>query len=214
MFFDLPNKTVVGRVVPKNAFDKYINTKQKKLLTDCVLRITWTHKLSPETANLNSREVKEIQVFKVELKKKVVIPVIIEVISKVIPYQAVFWVEFGDEAYLSTAAKHAHPTNEDLSVIDWVFTTDWFALDKSQYRLILTGSLDSVFKNLCVQISGKPELEKETLTTILQNQQEKFRLECQITKLKKAISNCKQFNEKIQLNLKLKKAEQNLKGLA
>ncbi|MDZ7847391.1 MAG: DUF4391 domain-containing protein [Owenweeksia sp.] len=46
-FFDLPKKTEVKRVVPKNAFDRYTSTRQKKLFTDKVHRITWTHKLHP-----------------------------------------------------------------------------------------------------------------------------------------------------------------------
>ena len=45
-YFNLPDATRVNRVVPKNAFDKYTNSKQKKRFKDVVQRISWTNKLS------------------------------------------------------------------------------------------------------------------------------------------------------------------------
>jgi hypothetical protein len=59
--FALPQSTKVQKVVPKNAFDGYTNSKQKKLFSDKVLRITWLNKLAPSTVNLEAKDVKEIQ---------------------------------------------------------------------------------------------------------------------------------------------------------
>lgn len=159
-FFKLPTRTKVGRVIPKNAFDGYINTKQKKLFTDCILRITWTHKFSANTINLEAKDIQEIQVFKVELKQKSNITKILEIINKAIPYHIVFWVEYNEEAYISTAAKHLHPTNNDIAVIDWIFISDWFKKGDNRYAFNLKDNLDSVFKDLCIQLTGKPNLEK------------------------------------------------------
>ncbi|WP_258104676.1 DUF4391 domain-containing protein [Marinoscillum sp. MHG1-6] len=212
-FFNLPSRTKVGRVVPKNAFDEYTNTKQKKQFTDGIQRITWTHKLSSESVNLEAKDIKEIQVFKVELKEQTDILKILEIINKAIPYHIVFWVEFKEQAYISTAAKHPHPTNEDISVIDWIFTSDWFQKEDNRYIFNLKGSLDAVFKDLCVQLTGKPELGKESLRSILKNQQEIDRLKKEISKLESAISKSKQFNEKVDLNLKLKTAQKELKKI-
>ena len=153
--FNLPIRTKVGRVIPKNAFDEYTNTKQKKEFTDYIQRITWTNKLSKDTINLDGRDVQEIQVFKVELKLKTDITKVLEIINKAIPYHIVFWVEFNNHAYITTAAKHPHPTNDNISVIDWTFTSDWFEKYKNNYVLNLIGSLDAVFKDLCVQFKGK-----------------------------------------------------------
>jgi len=211
-FFNLPVRTKVGRVVPKNAFDEYTNTKQKKLFTDCIQRISWTHKLSADTVNLDAKDIQEIEVFKVELKQKSDILKILEIINKSIPYHIVFWVEHEQEAYISTASKHPHPTNNDVAVIDWTFTSDWFNKDDNSYTFNLKGSLDAVFKDLCVQLTGKPELGKQSLESILKNQQEVDRLEKEISKLKSAISRSKQFNEKVDLNLKLKTAQKELKA--
>ena len=209
-FFNLPSRTKVGRVVPKNAFDEYTNTKQKKLFTNCILRITWTHKLSTDTVNLDTKDIQEIQVFKVELKQKSDILKILEIINKSIPYHIVFWVEHNQEAYISTASKHPHPTNADVAVIDWTFNSDWFNKVDNSYAFNLKGSLDAVFKDLCVQLTGKPELAKQSLDLILKNQQEVDRLKKEISKLKSAISKSKQFNEKVKLNLLLKLAQEKL----
>lgn len=212
-FFNLPVTTKVGRVVPKNAFDEYTNTKQKKLFTDCIQRISWTHKLSADTVNLDAKDIQEIQVFKVELKQKSDILKILDIINKAIPYHIVFWVEYNGEAYISTASKHLHPTNDDIAVIDWTFTSDWFNKDDNSYEINLKGSLDAVFKDLCVQLTGKPELGKQSLGSILKNQQEVDRLKKEISKLKSAISRSKQFNDKVELNIKLRQAEKLLESI-
>ena len=78
------------------------------------------------------------------------------------------------------------------------------------FQFNLKGSLDTVFKDLCVQLTGKPDLSKKSMDSILQNQQEIDQLKKEIAKLKSAISRSKQFNEKVDLNLKLKEAEKNL----
>lgn len=212
-FFNLPARTKVGRVVPKNTFDEYTNTKQKKLFTDFIQRITWTHKLSTDTVNLDAKDIQEIQVFKIELKQKSNILKILEIINKSIPYHIVFWVEHNQEAYISAASKHPHPTNDNVAVIDWTFTSDWFDKDDNIYAFNLKGSLDAVFKDICVQLTGQPELSNQSLDSILKNQQEKYRLKKEISRLKSAISRSKQFNKKVDLHLKLKNAEKELKNI-
>lgn len=212
-FFNLPVRTKVSLVVPKNAFDEYTNTKQKKLFTDCILRISWTHKLSADTVNLDAKDIQEIQVFKVELKQKSNILKILEIINKSIPYHIVFWVEHDQEAYISTASKHLHPTNDDIAVIDWTFTSDWFNKDDNSYAFNLKGSLDAVFKDLCVQLTGKPELGKQSLGSILKNQQEVDRLKKEISKTQSAIKRSKQFNQRVDLNIRLNKLKNRLDGL-
>ncbi len=115
--------------------------------------------------------------------------------------------------YISTAAKHPHPTNEDVSVIDWTFASDWFTIEDNPYAFYLKGSIDAVFKDFCVQLTGKPDLGNESLNAILKNQQEVDRLKKKISQLKAAISRSKQFNEKVDLNLKLKALEKKLRAI-
>ena len=112
--FNLPYTTVVNRVIPKNAFDKYANTKQRRLFTDRALGVTWTHKISPYTVNLEAREIREIQVFEIELKFREDMKTILDIIDKAIPYHIIFIPAFTGEAYISLSVKHPHPGDEKI----------------------------------------------------------------------------------------------------
>ncbi|MDW3192651.1 MAG: DUF4391 domain-containing protein [Cytophagales bacterium] len=212
-FFNLPDRTKVGRVVPKNAFDAYTNSKQKKLFTDLIKRITWTHKLSQETVNLRAMEVHEIQLFKIELKEQSEIKTVLEVINKAIPYHIVFWVEYNQEVFISTSPKHPHPTNDNIAVIDWTFTSSWFQVHEINYEFILKESLDAVYKDFCIQLTGKPQLYGRSFDNILKNEQDIHRLKKAISDLKSAISKSKQFNEKVEMNIRLKGLEEAISKL-
>lgn len=213
-FFELPKKTQVNRVVPKNAFDRYTNTKQKKLFTDKVSRITWTHKLSAETVNLEGKEIEELQIFKVELKTQDEIQPVLDIIDISIPYTILFLIQCGDKAYISTSKKHPYATNEDNAVIDWTFKTGWFDVSSNPYSLKLRKNLDSVFRDLCFQISGKADSSDKHLDQLIEQEQQREALEKQIEKIRKKISSkTVQFKEKVKLNMVLQRAEDDLKKL-
>ena len=87
MVFNLPNSTIVNRVIPKNSFEDYTTSKQKRSFTELVEKIRWLNKLSRETINLSGKEITEIQIFEVTLKKKDDITGVLNVIDRSIPYQ-------------------------------------------------------------------------------------------------------------------------------
>lgn len=211
--FSLPQSTKVNRVVPKNAFDNFTNAKQKKLFTDQILRITWTNKISSDTVNLEAKEIKEIQIFKVELKVKENIKSLLDIIDKSIPYNIIFIVEYNNSIYLSTSTKHPHPVKEDSSVIDWTFKTDWFSITDNKYNLLLKKNIDSVYHSFCIKLSDNPFLANRSFQNVIEYNRLIENLRKEITKLKSAIASCKQFNQKVELNLKLNLAENQLKTL-
>ena len=208
--FELPDSTKIGRVIPKNSFDSYTNTKQKKLLSDLVQRITWIHKLASDTLNLEGKDVREIQLFQVDLKYQEDIPTLLTVIDKSIPYHILFIVRFGEWVYLSISAKHLHPSNENQSVIDWTFQNKWFQLSESKYSLNLRKSLDFVFFDICCQIVGLESSKFSKLSSLIEYQKQIESLTKEINRLKSSIKKSNQFNEKVELNLKLKKVEDEL----
>jgi hypothetical protein len=211
--FSLPHTAKVNRVIPKNAFDNYTTSKQKKLFTELIARITWTHKLSPDTINLEAKDIKEIQVFKIELKVKQEIQPILDIIDKSIPYNIIFVVEHDSMIYISTSAKHPHSTNEDKSVIDWTFKTDWFSPPENKYTLQLKKSIDAVFHDFCIQLTGNSTLGDKPLADLIEFKKKVESLEKEIARLKSGIAGSKQFNNKVDLNLKLKAKENELKSL-
>ncbi|WP_375236229.1 DUF4391 domain-containing protein [Winogradskyella sp.] len=82
---------------------------------------------------------------------------LLEIIDKSIPYHIIFVLNFEDQVKIPVAQKHLHPTNENNAVIDWTFKSEWLNKDLIKYQLNLKGTLDSVIKDLCIQLSGKKE---------------------------------------------------------
>lgn len=199
--FNIPKTAKVNRVIPKNAFESYTNSKQKKLFADLILRITWEQKLSPETVNLEAKEIKEIQVFKIELKIKEEIQPLLDIIDKSIPYNIIFIIKESSSIYLSTSMKHPHPLNADNSVIDWTYKTSWFLPADNIYSLNLKNNLDFVYRDFCIQLSGMQHMERKSLNEIVHYTKRIDALEKEISKLEISIKNCKQFKIKVELNL-------------
>ena len=205
--FNLPKHTVVNKSIPKNAFDKYTNTKQKKLFVDVVDKIKWQNKISKETVNLPGKDIEEIQVFEIQLRRKDKIETLLDIIDKSIPYHIIFILMVGNEIMISVSKKHIHPTNEDQSVIDWTFRSNWIAKDKFSFELNLKESVDSVFSDICFQVSGK---KFSLLGDLIDHEQKVREIENEINKIRGAIKRAKQFNKKVDLNLRLKVKESEL----
>lgn len=208
--FILPPSTRVNRVIPKNAFDSYVSNRQKRLFTDLVSKIVWTHKISSETVNLESKEIAEIQLFRIELKTDQEVKPVLELIDKSIPYQIIFAVTFGDQALISTSVKHAHPVKPEQSVIDWTLRSDWFTASANPYSIQLKRSIDAVYEDFCNQLSGLSDGQPQSVEKIIAHQRHVTELEKEIVQLKSKIANSKQFNLKVELNMKLKSAQEAL----
>lgn len=205
--FDLPASTIVNRNIPKNSFEDYANSKQKKVLTNTISKIRWINKLSTQTINLEGKEVKEIQIIEITLKLKESIADIINVIDRVIPYHIIFIIRFEDDIQFCASQKHIHPTNENQAVIDWTFSSDWCQSDIIPFRLNLQQNLDFVFSDLCFQFSGKQFNSHTDIETLIALEQQKKQLTDQIQKLESAIKNAKKFSKKVELNLELQKCK-------
>lgn len=204
--FLLPESSVVNRFVPKNSFDSFLNTKQKRLFTDKLSRITWSHKLAVDTINLDGRDVKEIHVFEIELKEKRNIEEILLLIQKVIPYTLIFIVRYDKEYYLSCSVKHSNAKNEDFAVIDYTFSSNWTLNSNKPFSITLKNDLDWIFNDFCNQL--KSVVTRTTsIEELVKAQKHNDKLKKEIERLKIKITNSKQFNKKVELNMKLKELE-------
>lgn len=202
--FELPKSAEVNRVIPKNLFHPKLSTAQRKTLTSKVERITWTHVLKPETTNLPADEIKEIQVIHVKLRERDEMKGLRQAMEKIIPYTLVFWFEFNGEAFLSSSKKHGHAIAEDSSVLDWNFTSDWFPVDGCPYTLNLVGSLDDVAKRLWFNLSGNQyDAGASSISQLTQDLADHCRIEREIAQLEQKIKREKQFNRKVELNMRL-----------
>ncbi|RKQ42900.1 uncharacterized protein DUF4391 [Roseivirga pacifica] len=208
--FDLPKRTYVDRVIPKNSFDSYCTNKQKQDFTKLISKITWLNKISKQTTNLGSEDIEEIQVFNVELKVNEGVQHLLDVIDKAIPYPIIFIVEHPEKLFVSTSQKHLHPTKPDTSVIDHTIAKTIQTI--SEITIQLTGSLDQVYKSIYNSLSSISSVGKN-IETVIDFEQKKARLEKEISTLKGKISREKQFNRRLEYNQLLNTAKQELEIL-
>lgn len=205
--FNLPVTARVDRVIPKNSFDRLATPAQRRDFSELVQRITWLYKLSTDTINLDGESIKEIQVFRIELKVKKSIDNLLTLIDKSIPYTIIFSIEFGDWVYILTSIKHSSPLDENRSVIDWTIKTEWFLRTENHFIFNLRKSLDEVYLDICTQLKGGKVSEKNTIKGMAEVGREIDSLRNRIAKLRSAIASCKQFNRKVEMNIQLKEME-------
>jgi len=198
----LPKPTQVNKVIPKNAFDSYCTTQQKRLFTDKVEKIRWTNKLAWETINLPSILVKEIQCFEIVLKDRDGYEEVLKIIDRAIPYPILFTISFGSFMKRQISQKHPHPTNEDNAVVDWTFDSPW-STESNEIHFDLKESLDEVFRKLCLSVSGEKDDFKHGIDQLVLFKKESMELESKIQKIEAKIAKEKQFNKKVELNLEL-----------
>ena len=212
-YFNLPSNTVVQRVVPKNSFDSFTNSKQKEMFTKDIAKIVWSNSLSAGTINLRGKEIQEIQIFTIELKEQKEIKAVLDIIDKAIPYHIIFVVEFKDWIYFSTSSKHPSPLNDAKSVIDWTYTTPWFQKSDNKYIISLRKSLDNIFYEFCQQLSLRNNKNIKNIADLSAYNSKLYTLTKEIERLKKSIASCQQFNKKVEMNLLLKELENELNSL-
>ena len=200
--FNLPKSTLVKKVIPKNAFDSYTNTKQKKMFAEKISRITWTNKLSLDSINISGKEVKEILFFEIELRDKFEAKDLLTIIDKAIPYNIIFIVKYLYEYYISTSAKHIHPSNEDNAVIDYTFKSSWLNLVNQPYKIELKNNLDWVFQNFCEQLKSTKS-NFSSIKELIEKEKRMDSMAKEIEQIKSEIKRCNQFNKKVELNIRL-----------
>lgn len=209
--YSLPSTTAVKRVVPKNSFESLATPKQKRLFTEYIQRITWTHKVAPSTTNLKADKIQEIQFFTVELKKSAPVKELLDLIDRCIPYPIVFKVTLGEEFYFHTSIKRPHAQDEDKAIIDFSFSSTF----DSGFFLTpeLRVSTDEVYRNLCLQLSDFSKVENLTIEQLIARQREVNGLRKEIGTLRASIRKSKSFKEKVDLNQRLTVVERQLSSI-
>lgn len=211
--FELPQSCAVGQNIPKNAFHAHLTPAQRKTLSKCIERITWTHKITPTNSNLPAEDIEEIQIFHLALREKNNLDALREAMEKVIPYTLILWLEFEGEAFISSSQKHPHAIQLNRSIVDWTFKSDWFSTSACPFQLVLESSIDQSAKRFWIQLSGKAYDMDTSSTRIVEDQQAFYSLKRRIAKLQAAVAKTKQFNRQVELNQELQAALRELEGM-
>lgn len=198
----LPQLTETSKQLPKKAiYTKFqMNTAAKEKIDADISRITIVNEIAPNKVNIPAGEdVKSFFVLLVSLKKKEYDEKTIATLSKLIPQNILFILEYENESRL--AIYHTK-----------VMQTAWMQTEEQKVELKGV-NLDTVWENIVIAV-GRVNIETgSTLDEQIEINDKKQKLEKEIARLEKQARAEKQPKKKFELVQAEKKFKENLKLL-
>ena len=199
--FGLPNTTGIRKQLPKKAIYAKFGLKpaQRDGFDADVSRIDIVAVVSPTTvpAIAAGESIKEFYVLAVQLKRKDYDEKNIAMLSKLIPQNILFALQYEDETQLAVY----HTT---------LIRSSWKQTDDT--TITLSGfNLDTVWENIIKTIGEIQVQEGKTLTEQIADDEEQKKIKAQIQSLQKQLDKEKQFNKQIEINAKIKTLKKQLK---
>ena len=199
----LPKATEMSKQLPKKAiYAKFqMNTAAKEKIDADISRITIVNEIAPSKVNIPAGdEVKSLFVLLVSLKRKEFDDKTIVTLSKLIPQNILFVLEYGSESKL--AIYHTK-----------IMQTDWKPTEEQ--RIELKGlNLDKVWENVVVAVGGVDIEQGNTLDEQIEVNEKRQQLEKEIARLEKQAWAEKQPKKKFELAGKVKKLKDELKQIS
>ena len=195
----LPKSTEVNKQLPKKAiYSKFqLNTVAKAKIDADISRITIVNEISSERINIADGEnIKSFFVICVSLKNKVFDQKNIATLSKLVPQNILFVLEYQDEVKL--AINHTR-----------LLQSQW--MSKENALVELKGmNLDTVWENIVVQVGDVDIKEGNTLKEQIIADEQQAKLQKEIARLEKQARNEKQPKKKFELVQYIKKLKQEI----
>lgn len=207
-----PIQTEVNRLIPKSKFYKegQAENKIERLFIEQIEHIYWKNKLSSRTINLeDSEELKEIQIFQIYARVENIDDAIFQYIDKLILTPIIFEVIYQNRIKIIATYKRLNQTNKLKTVIGSYYRSKWFE-ENERSNLPLFLHLVDLYEHI---ISELLPINTDTLSSIEEKLALNKKLEHihqEINQLKKKLKAEKQFNRKVEINLKLKELEKQL----
>ena len=198
----LPKTTEMSKQLPKKAiYTKFqMNTVAKEKIDADISRITIVNEIAPNKVNIPAGEdVKSFFVLLVSLKKKEYDEKTITTLSKLIPQNILFVLEYEDESRL--AIYHTK-----------VMQTAWIPTEEQ--KIELKGlNLDTVWENIVIAVGGVNIEKGNTLDEQIEINDKKQKLEKESARLEKQARAERQPKKKFELVQAEKKLKEKLKLL-
>lgn len=219
-------KTIFKKLFYENAS---LSSSDKDLFTDVIDKVTWQYCLNPSKLNVLSyrddeREYLEIEIVEVSLMVEKNLNRIAEIIMRTIPYPMLLFFQLGKKFQVWVAHQRFSLADSSKITLDDFVKTDWLDdssilwdtlnLKKMRYSNYLAMYSDivdtiNVFKAKVITgqdigISGTEA--KELLEQVAM-------IDSQIFSIRTGLKKETQFNRKMELNIKIKKLEQQKKDL-
>ena len=195
---NLPEITELHKPLPKTQIYKkfqFSNAQQTKFDAD-ISRIDIVNEVSLRTipSIQQGKKINSIYVLSVTLKTKDYDSKNIEKISKIIPQNLVFALQYEEEIQLAVFCEK-------------IFTTSW--IHETKAKLELKGlNFDEVWENIIKQIEGGEWDSNLSLSENIELKEKKEKLKKEIDVLKKKMKNEKQFNRQIEIKAEIRRLEE------
>lgn len=234
--YDWPRAAAFGRVIPKNKIYEHSGAKTalKELFVRQVHQVVWTHKLAPETINLEATEqVAEIQVFRVISRAAMPDHEILRAMDRAIPFPLIFEIVHEHRIRMAAAYKRPSEAGGDCWVVGEYFESEWTPKGTPRAPLPLALNLGVLYEKLLSPLvegqtarlfSGMTQTQQAPLPRAvverpvpLQERIERAeairRQAREVERLKARLARTKQFNRRVEVNAELRAAKQKLQEL-
>lgn len=222
-----PQSTIVSRVVPKTMFYKFmeVNPRMKSRFVNDVVNITWLYKLSASTLNVTDiEEMKEIEVFVVNLKQSDCPTDLFTFIDINMPHHIVFvlvhdnsamllinykdWTDFPSGKVASQGARLQHPKFR----IRQAFVSPWMSM--ADIELSVQGqSLPRIYDNFVAQVSGIGEHKAGAMADIVSLKKQIATAEAELESLQKKMRKEPQLDRQLAMNKQVKAKRKELDNI-
>ena len=207
-----PQSTIVNRVVPKTMFYKFmeVNPRMKSRFVNDVVNITWLYKLSAGTLNVtNTEEMKEIEVFVVNLKQPDCPTDLFTFIDINMPHHIVFVLVHDDSAMLLINYKDWTDDTHTKFRIRQAFASPWMPM--ADLELSVQGqSLPRIYDNFVAQVSGIGEHKAGSLEDIVALRKLIAIIEAELKTLEKRMRKEPQLDRQLAMNKQVRQKRKQL----
>lgn len=198
----LPKITELNQQLPKKAiYAKFqMNTAAKEKIDADISRITIVNEIAPDKVHIPAGErVKNFFVLLVVLKKKDIDEKTIVTLSKLIPQNILFVLEYGGESKLAVYYKR-------------VMQTEWKPTE--EHKIELQGlNLDRVWENIVAAVGTVNIDHGNSLDEQIAVDEKRQKIEMEIVKLEKKARAEKQPKKKYEMVQRLREYQKKLEGL-
>lgn len=226
-FLNIPDSCFIGNTIYKKLFyeNADLSSSDKALFTEVISKITWLYCLKPETINIqpyidNVRDYPEVEVIEVEVTKDYKLKRIAEIIMRTIPYPMLLVFKLADKAQFYVAHQRVNQSDSSKNTIEEFISTEWLhsdcalfaSLDIKQMRFTNFFVLYSDIVDVISVYNVSNIMSDDTIITGAEARQlsaEIQGIEQQINSLRAKMNKETQFNRKMELNIEIKRLEQN-----
>mgnify|MGYP000872143024 FL=1 len=230
-FFNIPRSCEVKNTIFKKLFyeNADLSTADQKLFTEVINKITWLFCLKPETINLQPyrdeiREYEELEIIEVEITAEKKINRLAEIIMRTIPYPMVLIFRLHDQVKFYAAHQRSSLQDNTKNTIEEFISTDWLEQDNplfakldlqkmrfTNFYALYSDIVDTIsIANVTGLIPSTAALSGEEARQLSSGLET---LEQEIIALRARLKKETQFNRKMELNIAIKKLEQEKRNL-